>query len=88
MHSLRQRCPRTRQRPFHECWKQCPCVASMCEGKAENLRNTTSITQHRERMKLKWKEEEDEGGQERNEMLILRNDMLMLQIRINKNLIS
>ena len=29
-------------------------------------------------MKLRWKEEENESGQERNEMIILSNDMLTL----------
>ena len=29
-------------------------------------------------MKLRWKEEEEEGSQERNGLIILSNDMLML----------
>ena len=29
-------------------------------------------------MKLRWKEEENESSQERNEMIILSNDMLTL----------
>ena len=39
-------------------------------------------------MRLRLKEEEEEGCQESNGMLILSNDLLMLQVRISKNLIS
>ena len=33
-------------------------------------------------MKLRWKEEEEEGGQERNGLIILSNDMLMPHINL------
>ena len=38
-------------------------------------------------MKLRWKEAEDKGVAERNGMIILSTDMLLLQIGIMKNLI-
>ena len=33
-------------------------------------------------MKLSWKDEEEEGGQERNGLIILSNDMLMLHVNL------
>ena len=38
-------------------------------------------------MKLRWKEAEDKGVPERNGMIILSTDMLLLQIGIKKSLI-
>ena len=38
-------------------------------------------------MKPRWKEEEEEGGQERNGMIILSNDVLKLHVNLCKNLI-
>ena len=39
-------------------------------------------------MKLRWKEEEEEGSQERDGLIILSNDMLMLHANscLSKNL--
>ena len=33
-------------------------------------------------MKLSWKDEEEEGSQEENGLIILSNDMLMLQVNL------
>ena len=38
-------------------------------------------------MKLRWKETEDKGSPERNRMIILSTDILLLQIGIMKDFI-